>query len=175
MKDSKFLKFWTEELKTKQQQQQQQQTKRMCRFQWLEGYLDIFSVQIKGWIPRDGHVVIIINTRLQITNFTKVLTYQHWDHGDLSRAKVCYCLNRKWISIAPLQVGNSTVRPSTSFLAPALTVVAACTVPFDQVMLWKLKQTAKLNFWGKRWKGKTKNYFIIWYKSKGFNTPLDAR
>ena len=142
MKDSKFSKFWTEELKTKQQQQQQQ-TKRMSRFQWLEGYLDIFSVQIKGWIPRDGHVVIIINTRLQITNFTKVSTYQHWDHGDLSRAKVCYCLNRKWISIAPLQVGNSTVRPSTSFLAPALTVVAACTVPFDQVMLWKLKQNSK--------------------------------
>lgn len=111
--------------------------KRMSRLQWLAGYLDIFSVQIKGWIPRDGHVVIIINTRSQITNFTKVLTYEHWDHGDLSRAKVCYCLNRKWISIAPPQVRDCTVRPRTSFLARALTVGAVCTVPVDHVMLRK--------------------------------------
>ena len=40
-------------------------------------YLDIFDVHINGWIPLDGHVVIIINNCLQITNFTKVSTYQH--------------------------------------------------------------------------------------------------
>ena len=70
-----FKKFWTEELKTKQNNKNNNNNVSFSI--GLAVYLGIFSVQIKGWIPRDGHVVIIINTRLQITNLTKVSTYQH--------------------------------------------------------------------------------------------------